>query len=475
MPRKRFIDKDNSVSFHVLHRSQRDPLAADETAPQHVLAEVGAAPEENLTQRQRNAKFGIFFDDDYNYLQHLKTSEKQDVVWLQDPVDTKRRKRGGEPAARDDGEASGAAGAAGRALQLPSSVFASHVEEKVGLLNRAAPDHDPPGAAEAALAAVMDDEYEPTGQDDELEDNFFELAGGLASDDDDQEIELEVSDLDSDAELAAGDHFDPDAMFDPNTTRHRPTKSVFTEYSTTSQGQLSTVAMEALNERFEHFMEGEYPDLEVGGLDSEEIAGELDPNSDRLMALVAEFEAAKQKPTIEKETVLRQTTDEPAEDLVYLTVYENASKADRMDCESVLSTYSNTRNRPALIDAGPAKIKIDKKGFVKDDKPKLTKKALAQLERSAGGADGASEEDMSGSEEDSFGRETLVSRISVLSVRPGGETAEERRARKHELKALRRERIQEKKANRMLTKVMSERQAQSQTDKLRANQAIRYH
>ena len=39
MPRKKgkFIDKKKAVSFRLVHRSQRDPLAADSDAPQHVL------------------------------------------------------------------------------------------------------------------------------------------------------------------------------------------------------------------------------------------------------------------------------------------------------------------------------------------------------------------------------------------------------------------------------------------------------
>lgn len=35
--RKKFIDKKNAVTFHLVHRSQHDPLTADEKAPQHVL------------------------------------------------------------------------------------------------------------------------------------------------------------------------------------------------------------------------------------------------------------------------------------------------------------------------------------------------------------------------------------------------------------------------------------------------------
>lgn len=35
-----FIDKKNAVTFHLVHRSQQDPLISDETAPQHVLLET---------------------------------------------------------------------------------------------------------------------------------------------------------------------------------------------------------------------------------------------------------------------------------------------------------------------------------------------------------------------------------------------------------------------------------------------------
>lgn len=35
--KKAFIDKKKAVTFHLVHRSQKDPLAADEKAPQHVL------------------------------------------------------------------------------------------------------------------------------------------------------------------------------------------------------------------------------------------------------------------------------------------------------------------------------------------------------------------------------------------------------------------------------------------------------
>ena len=35
--KKPFIDKKNAITFHLVHRSQKDPLQADEDAPQRVL------------------------------------------------------------------------------------------------------------------------------------------------------------------------------------------------------------------------------------------------------------------------------------------------------------------------------------------------------------------------------------------------------------------------------------------------------
>lgn len=58
------------MSFHLVHRSQRDPLAADETAPQRVLLPTQKINDEERRAEQR--KYGVFFDDDYDYLQHLK-------------------------------------------------------------------------------------------------------------------------------------------------------------------------------------------------------------------------------------------------------------------------------------------------------------------------------------------------------------------------------------------------------------------
>jgi len=61
--------------------------------------------------------YGIYFDDDYDYLQHLRDVKYATVSW--EPIE--------HPSSQT------------AKLKLPSSVFASNVEEDVGLLNKAAP------------------------------------------------------------------------------------------------------------------------------------------------------------------------------------------------------------------------------------------------------------------------------------------------------------------------------------------------
>lgn len=128
-----FIDKKKAITFRLVNRSQQDPLIADETAPQHVLvpilknneatsssksSESGNVPPEKRKKEQQ--KYGIFFDDDYNYLQHLRDAGQNNVQWEEIP------QRNEKPSSKSK-------------IQLPSSVFASDYEEKEGMLNKAAP------------------------------------------------------------------------------------------------------------------------------------------------------------------------------------------------------------------------------------------------------------------------------------------------------------------------------------------------
>ena len=108
----------------------------------------------------------MFYDDEYNYLQHLKDRNKVEHDWSE--------------ADRFILEA----GERQRQLQLPSDVFASRgEEEEVGLLNKAAPvgldlSLDP------EVVAAMDDDFNFEDPDNEFNDDFvMQMMGGEGEDD----------------------------------------------------------------------------------------------------------------------------------------------------------------------------------------------------------------------------------------------------------------------------------------------------
>jgi protein LTV1 len=81
--RRKFIDKKKAITFQLVHRSQHDPLIADDTAGERVLAPLDVSAVDLRTssffgslkvdqRKLEQKKFGIDYDDEYDYLQHLK-------------------------------------------------------------------------------------------------------------------------------------------------------------------------------------------------------------------------------------------------------------------------------------------------------------------------------------------------------------------------------------------------------------------
>ena len=86
---------ERTATFAVIHRSQKDPLAADDEAPQRVLQviresvpDTGDVPNRDKAkkrdaekQKKEERDFGVFYDDDYNYMQHLKDRQAPEYDW----------------------------------------------------------------------------------------------------------------------------------------------------------------------------------------------------------------------------------------------------------------------------------------------------------------------------------------------------------------------------------------------------------
>lgn len=447
---KKFIDKKNAVTFHLVHRSQKDPLVADETAPQRVLVPVGdtqASKHEKKTvddkkRREEQEKYGIYFDDDYNYLQHLKdvntlSTEWERVEYVNRPKDEKKE---------------------APKINLPSSVFASNVEEKVGMLNKAAPVSGPQLHLDPDVVAAMDEDFDFDDPDNELEDNFIELANASCSGDEsgedrEYESEFDESDVESMGCMNASDEERDEvcSLTGPQHTFHdEETKSRFTSYSMSSSVMRRNDQLTLLDDKFEKLYAG-YDDCEIGALDCDEIEGHLDPNSDVLLHCATEFEKLKNEPAENVAKLMkdrlkiieREYSSSDDEGLERLAV--DAREREKWDCESILTTYSNIYNHPKLIveAKGPEKIKIDPKtgipkNVINNKSGKLTARALAELDEQNAHSMPTGPRSVA---------ETMRSTLSMLSIRPKDETPEERKERKKALKEYRKERRIERKAN----------------------------
>ncbi|KAH8280523.1 hypothetical protein KR018_009068, partial [Drosophila ironensis] len=461
--KKPYIDRKKAVTFHLVHRSQHDPLVTDENAPQRVLLEAPSrqkaeakpdeAPLDPSKRQEEQKKFGIHFDDDYDYLQHLKKREN-DVVWeyMENPNQARKQRTEEEKPK----------------LVLPSSVFASEFEESEGMLNKAAPqslrlDWDPD------VVAALDSDCE----NEELDDDFVMQAMGEGDSDDeewdgeegedDEEMDFDSDDLneedESENEDELMDRLAPlmrERRFDDEETKSR-----FTEYSMSSSVIRRNEQLTLLDDRFEKFY-ASYDDPELGDLSLEDIEGSWHQKHPVVMQCFQEFKKKDKtieynkewdKERIEQYRNVVEGEQDPTEELVEYEVEDPKQK--KWDCESILSTYSNIYNHPKVIDEPrrsrrssastnpPAPIQIDPKTGLPTNvlrngvDGQLTAKALANLADDSPAAAGPK----------SLCAKSVLSTLSVLSIRPKDETPEEKKERKRLLKEYRNERRIEKKAN----------------------------
>lgn len=363
MPRKKgkFIDKKKAVSFRLVHRSQRDPLAADADAPQHVLQPLdGAGTADPDERRKAQVKSGIFYEDNYDYMQHLRTVEEYHNVHLSEPIHAptepqlpdlddedpeglrlfRKTSRGFVPIVKEDEESAKTKSKSTEEnlvrvgegeLRLPASAFASHKEEKVGLVNQGASNSQPRGPLigwDPDIVEALDEDFDLDDPENLLDDNFVLKANqdgqfGESEEDDDSEGDW-TSEDDSD------DYYEEAKGMDVVTTRFgnatnlnaaaggaltlttgeqvgdlkarieemkrsmakdasrrgmeeddfglgfgdfddlEETKSRFTEYSMTSSVIRRNDQLTLLDDRFENLYK-QYDDDQIGGLDGEEL------------------------------------------------------------------------------------------------------------------------------------------------------------------------------------------------------------
>ncbi|KAI8095765.1 Low temperature viability protein-domain-containing protein [Thamnidium elegans] len=508
MGKKPFIDKKAAKHFHVVHRSQKDPLINDTEAPDRVLrevlnpnllkhksqAEIDRVYEkpEKLSQDEidkrigQAALYGIYYDDgEYDYTQHLKPMGNVDTVFLEAPG--KKEKTNTLDSMFKDDEVHREQKNP-NLFHLPTEVLPSSIEMKVGVMNQPTgldnglqPDMDP--RLREVLEALSDEEY----VENDLEEDFFEAlnAEGEAYDpaedeeyfDSEEEIEEYYEDEDEEEQDQEGDevgeeNYDWQAAFkkfklnqnrggsDDEFDDEAETKSKGTSFSVSSSAMHRNSQLRLLDDRFEK-IEEEYADDDD---ESEYESGEEKEERADFDAILDEFlekyeiVGRKMQPKMEGETsaakldsmrqgllkthIHEEEIHEPRQKLTQAALQPKLErpemkKRETWDCQSIVSTYSNLENHPALInDKGPSKrIRID---------PKTGMPILVEVERKKRASKknrSEEQEEEEEEEEESDGEQAE----NKGAPRTKEETKEEKKARKQAVKEAKKNRREEKK------------------------------
>ena len=450
--KKKFIDPKNepTQTFAVIHRSQKDPLAADSDAPQRILQPLESKAE-GKKNKEEEREFGVFFDDQYDYLQHMKTRDE----FLSDNVLDEFTLEASAPVVKPARHPISN-------VKLPDVVFASKDQEEVGLLNKAAKSSGPLLDWDPDIVETLDDEFKHetvyTLKDEDMEEDDNDEFGldailnqaKLERDGEDEDDSDDYSDYDSDEALDKVPSLDGGfSNFSDEETR-----SKFTAYSMSSSVIRRNNGLTQLDDQFDKFFDN-YEEDEVGGCELDELEGVKSENSDIMKSVLAQH--AKDRIKSEPHDVslrkdMMDVIDEAAIENIFdqkeLIEAEEVEPEDRFDCESILTTYSTLYNHPKMISEPRIKpIRINPKtGIPKDvlgkTGPGLTSAALKQLDR-----ENDRFESLKNNCQNDVETMTLASRVSELSFRNKHESQEEKKARKQAVKEFRKERRIERKAN----------------------------
>lgn len=460
--KKQFIDKKKSVTFQLVHRSQKDPLAADEDAPQRVLVPIEQTFHKELEKYDEIPEIrwseqrahGIGFEDDYDYLQHLKVKEE-----IEDQVPIWVAKDDGMELFPEDEEfdetSSKGAGfmdveeciKSSEGVKMLSMMFGSRraEEEDVGLLHRAIPPIGPQPTWDPDVVAGLDEDFDFGNPNNLLDDDFISRANCFDdrnkqhTDNDDAGWEDVEEDVDS-CSIGSDD-------FSEDNFSEEETKSRFTAYSMTSSVIRRNEHLSHLDDRFEKFFEG-YDDDRIGDLSQLDIEGphpvhDVDETRGMklLLGIIDEEDEKKANADCEETDELKEKKRK--ENLVCRYQQDDVDNVDNLieivkeephvkwDCESIISTYSNLYNHPKVIQDAPTS---------KKSKDVTQKKPV---------------------EDTPLEEETDINTSYVdksIFQRNKNESKEEKMLRKKMVKEAKKERRQEKKATKTAFKVEQTRQ-----------------
>ncbi|KAF7731743.1 hypothetical protein EC973_008257 [Apophysomyces ossiformis] len=519
MGKKPFIDRKAAKHYHVVHRSQRDPLINDEESSDRVLKEVIPSnlakhktkeeleavrhkpkkmTQDEIDQRVGQAAlYGIYFDDaEYDYMQHLKPIGATDAVFLEAPKKEKA-KVPKDLAFRDNDTELTTKNR--QLIELPEGVLPSNVERDTGAIAHVSglegglqPDMDP--RLREVLEALEDEEY----VDDELNDDFFDnlnAEGEIYDPEDDEEYEEEeVEDIyDEDGSYdwqAAFRNYQRDQRragsddeFEEEDDEDER-QSKFTGFSMSSSAMHRNAQLRLLDDRFEKIEEeymnddDEEEDDDVEREERGDFEAILDDFLEKYelvgnrMAVKLEGDTSEQKLDTVRNALLGMniSDDDHEKESILESVKPRKEKAESVDiwdrpvkqrqawdCQSVLSTYSNLENHPAMIsDRGlKKKISID---------PKTGMPVLVEVEKKQRRKEKKEDAGIA-EEEDEEEEEEEEERPNLGAPRVKKESKEDKKARKQAVKEAKKNRREEKKTTKMAFKNEENRQSYTMQQK----------
>lgn len=362
---------------------------------------------------------GIFFDDDYNYLKHLRNSGRAELIPLDKPK--------AQPAASTTDVFS--------PPPLPLKVLYGELMDKKEQKRIERLENEIEGVIEE-VSATADPEF------DILDDNFIDLAGGAADPAfdfrDNEPIEDEESgDEEGQIDYTCGARYEYSGNME----------DMMDEEDEEEKLEAGGGNRRDLDDQFDKMLEANYNVDQMGELDVEQegMCGVLEPSDPHIKELI--FSRKRRNKYDRKDAVdwIKERVneaDERGDDPTYekeevqeIEVEESTRKKLRWDCESFATLATNIYNHPTRIAA--------EGGLSKRSLRLLNKKNKEdELAAQQDAEDEKDDEDMDDDDCESF--------ISTVShFRPKGETPEERKARREAVKAERKIRRMEKKINKI--------------------------
>jgi protein LTV1 len=484
-----FIKPGEGKKFRLVNRSVRDLAGYAPGAGQHVLAPIGETAEDLSIEEMKELERtnGIEFDDNYNYMQHLRERSREAVVW---------------ESADQQSQFSLASGMSGMSRASRRSRFSTMSKlsrvsnpSQVGVLfesDMELPDNhfqelaaeqyelnldvDPEVAAhledqdcddivvdpeddECDMFDEMIQQAREQGSDDEFDEmhgtgetigasdpaivwqRFLESTGAYAGDD--SQVTHERRTMEEEEELYDDFDSDNEAQFsddeDDGQTR-------FTAYSMTSSIMRRNQNLQNLDENFEGYF-AQFDDEELGDMPQKDLdQNEIDHDS-KLLENAIQADYKEFKGEVRYGEGVHNMIDlakklNMAEDVRRYMANRGDSDSDeempelveveakpKWDCESIISTYSNLYNRPKVVDDDGFSVKSKLKPK-RGNRKVMFGSALKELE-------------------DKYQEERSEMKAPAPQARNKSETKEDKKRRKQLVKEGKRERREEKKETKM--------------------------